>query len=103
MEDTIYYIELFDFYGSLLSPKQKSYFYDYYFDNLLLEEIAENDHVSKNAVSKEIIKAKSKLDYYEENLHLWQKDKKIKQEFANERDILNRIEKCDIMENVEED
>lgn len=103
MKDNIYYTELFDFYGGLLSTKQKDYFYDYYFDNLLLDEIADNDKVSKNAVSKEIIKAKKKLELYEKVLHLVEKDKNIKKEFASEPDILNRIYKCDIIDNVEEE
>lgn len=103
MEENIYYTELFDFYGNLLSEKQRSYFYDYYFDNLLLDEIAINDGVSKNAVSKQIKQAKNKLDYYEDKLHLLYKDKCIKKEFANEEDVLNRIYKYDIIENIEEE
>ena len=103
MEENIYYTELFDFYGCLLSQKQKNYFYDYYFDNLLLDEIAVNAKISKNAVSKEIIQAKKKLEHYEDALHLVQRDKKLKNEFANEPDVLNRIYKCDIINSVEED
>lgn len=103
MKENIYYTDLYDFYGSLLTLKQREYFYDYYFDNLLLEEIAENDNVSKNAVSKQIKQAKKKLEFYEANLHLLEKDKRIKNEFINEEEILNRIYKCDIIESIEED
>ena len=35
-----------------------------------MEEIAENDNISKNAVSKQIINIKEKLDYYESILKL---------------------------------
>ena len=65
MEERVYYISLYDYYNSLLTLKQKKYFEDYYYDNLTMEEIAENDNVSKNAVSKQIILIKEKLDYYE--------------------------------------
>ncbi len=103
MEENIYYTKLYDFYGTLLTLKQREYFYDYYFDNLLLEEIAINDSVSKNAVSKQIKQAKKKLVFYEDHLHLLEKDKRIKKEFANESSILNRIYKCDIIDSIEEE
>jgi len=77
MEERVYYISLYDYYGNLLTEKQKKYFEDYYFDNLTMEEIAENDFISKNAVSKQIISIKEKLDYYEENLNLYKNKKEI--------------------------
>ena len=70
MEERVYYISLYDYYGKLLTDKQRKYFEDYYFDNLTMEEIAENDNISKNAVSKQIINIKEKLDYYESILKL---------------------------------
>ena len=89
MEENIYYSNLFDIYGKLLTEKQQSYFKDYYFENLLLDEIAENAGISKNAVSKQIKQAKKLLDYYEEMISLY----KLKKEFANEDVILKRIDK----------
>lgn len=89
MEKSIYYSNLFDIYGGLLTEKQQSYFKDYYFDNLLLDEIAENEGISKNAVSKQLKQAKKLLDYYEEKLSLY----KLKKEFINDEEILKRIEK----------
>ena len=89
MEENIYYSNLFDIYGKLLTENQQSYFKDYYFENLLLDEIAENAGISKNAVSKQIKQAKKLLDYYEEMLSLY----KLKKEFANEDVILKRIDK----------
>ena len=55
MKDVLYYNELFDLYGELLTEKQRSYFKDYYFDNLSFSEIANNNQVSRNnAFSKYI-------------------------------------------------
>ena len=34
MEDIVYYNELYDLYGELLTDKQRKYFEDYYFYNL---------------------------------------------------------------------
>ena len=65
MEKMIYLNCLFDLYGNLLTEKQQLYFKDYYFDNLTLEEISENDAVSKNAVSKHLKAAKKLLEKLE--------------------------------------
>ena len=70
-------IILFDYYGELLSDSQKNYFIDYYFHNLTLSEIAENNNVSKNAVSKDLKLATSKLEDFDSKLKLIEKDNKI--------------------------
>ena len=54
-------IILFDYYEELLTDSQKKYFIDYYFNNLSLAEIAENENVSRNAVSKDLKLTKEKL------------------------------------------
>ena len=89
MEDIVYIISLYDYYGELLTEKQKNYFEDYYFDNLTMEEIAENDGVSKNAISKQIINIKEKLNYYESILKLY--SNKLEIEKILDKDTLNRI------------
>ena len=73
----IYYIELFDYYGDLFTDKQKEYFIDYYFNNLTLQEIADNNNISRNAVHKILKDMLKKLDYYEEKLNLYSNKKKI--------------------------
>lgn len=92
MEDLVYYTSLFDIYYSLLTAKQQSYFKDYYFDNLLLDEISKNNNISKNAVSKEIKRVKELLDNYEEKLGLYAKRKKLYETFKNDEDVLKKIE-----------
>lgn len=77
MDKEIYLSALYDYYKELLTDKQKSYFEDYYFDNLTMEEIAENNGVSKNAVSKSLIEVKEKLEEYEKRLHLNSNKNKI--------------------------
>ena len=71
-------IILFDYYEELLTDSQKKYFIDYYFNNLSLGEISENENVSRNAVSKDLKLTKEKLISYEEKLKLYDKDKKIR-------------------------
>jgi len=58
----IYYVNLFDYYGDLFTDKQKEYFIDYYFNNLTLQEIAENNNVSRNAVHKNIKDIKQQIE-----------------------------------------
>ena len=84
MEDRVYLINLYDYYGKLLTEKQQNYFEDYYFDNLTMEEIAENDLVSKNAISKQIINIKEKLNYYESILKLYSNRLEIEKKLDKE-------------------
>lgn len=79
MEETLYITTLYDYYGELLTEKQKEYFEDYYFNNLSLSEIAENNDISRNAIHKQIKDSISKLEKYEEKLELYKKRKKIEE------------------------
>lgn len=95
MEDNIYITQLFDYYGNLLTDKQKDYFTDYYIENLSLSEIAENYKVSRNAVFKQIKEAENKLKFYEDNLNLLKNSieiSKLLKEIKDER-IKEEIEK----------
>lgn len=88
MEEVLYYTELFDFYGTLLTEKQQDYFKDYYFNNLSLSEIAENHGITRNAIHNQLRKVKEKLEYYEKNLQLVDKQEKVKKiylELTDER------------------
>ena len=40
MDERLYLINLYDYYGDLLTQKQKDYFEEYYFNNLTLLEIS---------------------------------------------------------------
>ena len=77
MEDFVYYNELYDLYGELLTEKQRSYFEDYYFHNLSFSEMAGNYGVSRNAIFKQIHIVVDKLKEYEEKLNLYEKSKKL--------------------------
>ncbi len=90
MEERVYIISLYDYYGKLLTDKQQKYFEDYYFDNLTMEEIAENDDISKNAVSKQLISIKEKLNYYELILKLSSNKENI-EKILKDTDYLDKI------------
>ena len=91
MENVVYYNELYDYYGDLLTDTQKKYFEDYYFHNLSFSEMAENYGVSRNAVFKQIHIVLSKLEEYERVLKLKDKKEKI-QDILKNTDALKKIE-----------
>ena len=71
-------IILYDYYGELFSEKQREYFEAYYFNNLSLAEISENEDKSRNAIHKSIKNVVKKLYEYENILGLYSKDVKLK-------------------------
>ena len=79
MDDVLKYTELFDYYGNLLTEKERLCFKDYYFENLSLSEIAENNCISRNAVYKQIKSSEVKLIDYENKLNIISRDKVIKE------------------------
>ncbi len=68
---------LLDFYGVLLTDRQQSILSDYFVDDLSMAEIAENNNISKSAVSDLINRTLVQLNAYEEKLKLIKQSKKI--------------------------
>ena len=91
MEDVVYYNELYDLYGELLTEKQRKYFEDYYFDNLSFSEMADNYDVSRNAVFNQLHIVLNKLEEYEKILKLKSKREKIFN-ILKDTDYLKKIE-----------
>lgn len=89
-----YLIILYDFYCELFGDKQRCYFEDYYFNNLSLGEISENECISRNAVHKNIKSVEEKLYFYEEKLSLYKKKKALSDilKDINDNNIKNKIE-----------
>ena len=77
MDNNTKYVILYDYYGELLTTKQKKYFEDYYFNNYSLKEISENENISRNAVFKQIKDVENKLNYYEEKLGIYERNEKL--------------------------
>ena len=68
MEKNVRMAILFDYYGELLTEKQKEYFDLYYGENLSLSEIAENDGISRQGVRDVIVRAESIMEDAEAKL-----------------------------------
>ena len=88
MDNRIYLINLYDYYGQLLTIKQQEYFEDYYFDNLSLSEIGENRNISRSAISKQLKEIAGKLEFYEDKLNLYEKGIQINKIISNLDDKL---------------
>ena len=92
MENQVLLCILYDYYGELLTDKQKKYFIDYYFENLSLSEMSENYEISRNAIHKNLKETEEKLLYYEKVLKLYEKNKKIKKIIDNlDDDLKNKL------------
>ncbi len=78
---------LLDFYGEMLTEKQR-YFLDlYYNEDLSLSEIAENEGITRQGVRDSIKRAEAQLFDMEEKLHLHRR-------FGEVRDGLAEISEC---------
>ena len=95
MEEFVYYNNLFDVYGSLLTEKEQVTFKDYYQEDLSLAEIANENNLSREAVQKTIKNVLDKLKYYEDMLHVYDKNVRLRNliDESNIGIIKNEIEK----------
>ena len=101
MEKNVKVSILCEIYGKLLTEKQLEILTDYYNNDLSLSEIAENNHITKQAVSDIIKKGENKLFDLEEKLLIMEKmmkQEKLLQEVFNE---LSKIEEASSDKQVE--
>lgn len=64
----MYILTLIDIYGSMLTDKQRDVMELYYFEDLSLSEIAENEHITRQGVHDSIKRAESILCGLEDKL-----------------------------------
>lgn len=83
MEEKIEISILLSLYGNLLTETQKKYMELYYNEDLSLSEIGDNENVTRQAVRTILVKSKSKLKEYENQLKFMQKEKAIKKSIEN--------------------
>lgn len=77
MDRIVYFNSLYDYYREMFTEKQRMYFEDYYWNNLSLSEIAENNGVSRNAVHNQLKIMEERLEELEDVLKLNEKKKKV--------------------------
>lgn len=83
---------LFDFYGDLLTARQKEFYDLYYNDDLSLAEIAENYDITRQGVRDIIVRAEKTLEDIEEKTGLIQRYHRTRAITANLRDLCQKID-----------
>ncbi|MDO5559191.1 MAG: sigma factor-like helix-turn-helix DNA-binding protein [Oscillospiraceae bacterium] len=68
MSKNLDYAVLLDYYGGLLTDKQKDIMELYYYEDLSLSEIAENEAITRQGVHDAIKRAQQYLDDFEQKL-----------------------------------
>ena len=94
---------LLDYYGSLLTEKQKTYFDLYYNQDLSLSEIAEQESISRQGVHDLVRRCNHILQEYEDKLHLVERFMKIRSRVEQLKQLTNdsEITKDKLIEEIE--
>ena len=95
MDDILRLTLLFDFYGELLTDKQKLIFEMYHLNDLSLAEIGEDQGISRQAVRDQLKRTEKALGGYEEKLKLLEKFMEHKKEVRRINETAEKKEKTD--------
>lgn len=99
MENKFYVNRLLDFYGTLLTDKQRSVCSYYYREDYSLQEISEIAGISRSGVLDMIQRCRKKMEGYERTLHLAESfDKRMriyeKIKSISDAEIAGLIDQC---------
>lgn len=83
---------LFDFYGDLLTDRQKEFYDLYYNDDLSLAEIAENYDITRQGVRDIVVRAERTLEEIEEKTGLIQRYHRTRATTATLREICEKLQ-----------
>lgn len=83
---------LFDFYGEVLTPRQKEFFDLYYNEDLSLAEIAENYGISRQGVRDVIVRAEAIMTDLEDKTGLMKRFMLIQQQVQAILDAAEKIQ-----------
>ncbi len=95
---------LLDFYGELLTDKQRECYDLHYNDDLSLSEIAEESGISRQGVWDNIRRAEAALNEYEEKTGLVKRFSEMRETLYSVQEMLENIEKLsdgEIRENAQ--
>lgn len=89
---------LFDYYSSLLTKKQYDTYEMYFNEDFTIQEIADIQHTSKQAVSDLLKRTSKNLKDIEEKLKLVKRHEEIR---TNIQTLFEKIEKTELREDIE--
>ena len=105
MEKIVKVAQLYDMYGALLNEKQRDVINCYYNEDLSLQEIADNDGRSKQAISDMINRSVDKLFEFENELSLLKSKNELKASLFEIRELIessnNKEAICKLTEIIE--
>ena len=105
MEKIVKVAQLYDMYGPLLNEKQRDVINCYYNEDLSLQEIADNDGKSKQAISDMINRSVDKLFEFENELSLLKSKTELKASLLDIRELIessnNKEAICKLTEIIE--
>ena len=90
--DALHMALLFDYYGELLTQKQRDYFDLYYNQDFSLAEITEDEGISRQGVHDTLLRAESILNNLEEKIGCVARSKAHKKTLEQIRDWAAAIE-----------
>lgn len=82
---------LIDFYGEMLTVKQRDFLEYYYNDDLSLSEIAENEGITRQGVRDAIKRAETQLQDMENRLGMAQRHEELRRKLTEIIECSNRI------------
>ena len=88
MEKIVKVAQLYDMYGPLLNEKQRDVINCYYNEDLSLQEIADNDGRSKQAISDMVNRSVDKLFEFENELSLLKSKTELKASLFEIRELI---------------
>ena len=95
---------LYDFYGSLLTGHQQKIYEQVVYDNLSLNEVAETEGVSKQAVHDLVRRCTTIMRGYENKLGMIRRFGRIRESADRLRQIISLAQEClGELEDIEED
>lgn len=80
---------LFDFYGDLLTPHQQKIYSEAVFNDLSLQELSDEEGISRQGIHDLIKRCDKQLAMYEEKLRLISKFNSIKSEVSSIESLLS--------------
>lgn len=92
MKDRFFLSLLFDFYGEMLTEKQKNIFECYYGEDLSLQEIGDNFDISKQAAADMLKRTQKQLLRFENCIHAAEKFLERKKSIESALDFLEKGE-----------
>ena len=82
---------LYDFYGDMLTDRQKEFYDLYYNEDLSLAEIAENYGITRQGVRDVIVRAEAILTELEDKTGIIKRFHKMQQQFLEVEEAVNAI------------